>query len=293
MAESNEDSKAKHPEKAAEEAPVGAAEPKDEAAEPKAKTVKPKAKAAEPKDEAAEPKAKAAKPKAKAAEPKAKTAKPKAKAAEPKAKTAKPKAKATAPKDEVAEPKDEAAAPKDKAAAPKDETAAPKDEAAEPKDEAAAPKDEAPKATSPSPAPPPSRTVPPLPADAHYIWGTGRRKAAVARVRIRPGSGNFLVNKRKMDEYFPRLCDQESVLAPLHILGMLVSYDVWVNVNGGGATGQAGAVTLGLARALAKHIPEVEHDLRGKGLLTRDARMKERKKPGQPGARKRFQFSKR
>ena len=74
---------------------------------------------------------------------------------------------------------------------------------------------------------------------------------------------------------------------------MLKSYDVFVNVSGGGFTGQAGAVSLGLARALAKHMPETEHDLRDKGLLTRDARAKERKKPGQPGARKRFQFSKR
>jgi len=73
----------------------------------------------------------------------------------------------------------------------------------------------------------------------------------------------------------------------------LTSYDIWVNVGGGGSTGQAGAVSLGVARALAKHVPENEHDLRDKGLLTRDARMKERKKPGQPGARKSFQFSKR
>ncbi len=268
MAESNEDSKAKQPAEAVE-APAAAAEPKDEAAESKPEAAKPKPKAAKPK-----PKPKAAKPKDEAVESKDDTAEPKDDAAESKEEAAKPK------------PKSKAAKPKDKAAESKDETAEPKDDAAESKDEAPKPKEEEPKAT-------PSRTAPPLPADAHYIWGTGRRKAAVARVRIRPGSGNFLVNKRKMDEYFPRLCDQESVLAPLQILGMLVSYDVWVNVNGGGATGQAGAVTLGLARALAKHIPEVEHDLRGKGLLTRDARMKERKKPGQPGARKRFQFSKR
>lgn len=144
-----------------------------------------------------------------------------------------------------------------------------------------------------APAPKPSRQAPPLPEGKHYIWGTGRRKAAVARVRIRPGSGKFLVNKREKDEFFTRIKDQMDVLAPLATIGMLTSFDVWVNVNGGGMTGQAGAVSLGLARAIAKHMPEVEHDLREKGLLTRDARMTERKKPGQPGARKRFQFSKR
>ncbi len=185
----------------------------------------------------------------------------------------------------------------DKSESKQDETAAEAPAAAEePKGEASEPKPETPQtpeASPKSPEPSPTRTAPPLPADAHYVWGTGRRKASIARVRIKPGSGNFLINKRKMDEYFPRLCDRELILSPLKMLGMLASYDVWVNVGGGGCTGQAGAVTLGLARALAKHIPDVEHDLRGKGLLTRDARMKERKKPGQPGARKRFQFSKR
>ena len=208
--------------------------------------------------------------------------------AEPKDEAVKPKPKAAKSK-----PKSKAAESKDKAAEPEDEAAESQDEAMEPQDEAVEPQDEAPKEAPPEPEPKPSRTAPPLPADAHYIWGTGRRKAAIARVRIKPGSGNFLINKRKMDEYFPKLCDQQSILAPLQLLGMLSSYDVWANVNGGGATGQAGAVTLGLARALSKHIPDIEHDLRGKGLLTRDARMKERKKPGQPGARKRFQFSKR
>ena len=143
------------------------------------------------------------------------------------------------------------------------------------------------------PKPKPSRTAPPLPEGQHYVWGTGRRKASVARVRIRPGSGKVLINKREVVEYFTKLRDQNTAMAPLEALGMLTSYDIWVNVGGGGSTGQAGAVSLGVARALAKHVPENEHDLRGKGLLTRDARMKERKKPGQPGARKSFQFSKR
>ncbi len=138
-----------------------------------------------------------------------------------------------------------------------------------------------------------SKTAPPMPENTHYIWGTGRRKSAVARVRIRPGSGNITINKREMTDYFTTERDRQSVVSPLKVVGMLKSYDVWVNVGGGGYTGQAGAVMMGLARAISKHIPEVEHDLRSKGLLTRDSRMKERKKPGQPGARKSFQFSKR
>ncbi|MCD4826109.1 MAG: 30S ribosomal protein S9 [Phycisphaerae bacterium] len=132
-----------------------------------------------------------------------------------------------------------------------------------------------------------------MPEGTHYIWGTGRRKASVARVRIKPGTGKFLVNKREANAYFTQLRDQEAVISPLKTLGMMASYDVFVNVGGGGSTGQAGAVLLGLARALSKHMPEVDQELRDKGLMTRDARMKERKKPGQPGARKRFQFSKR
>ncbi len=138
-----------------------------------------------------------------------------------------------------------------------------------------------------------SRTAPPLPAGVQFIWGTGRRKSAVARVRIRPGEGKILINKREMTDFFPHLKDQQMVLSPLEILGMVRSYDVSVNLNGGGWTGQSGAIALGLARALSKHMPEIERDLRNRGLLTRDARCKERKKPGQPGARKRFQFSKR
>ncbi len=144
-----------------------------------------------------------------------------------------------------------------------------------------------------APAPKPSRTAPPLPEGTHYIWGTGRRKASIARVRIKPGSGKILINQREVVDYFKKLRDQETALAPLNTLGMLGSFDVFANVSGGGSTGQAGAVSLGVARALSKHMPDNEHDLRNKGLLTRDARMKERKKPGQPGARKSFQFSKR
>lgn len=176
------------------------------------------------------------------------------------------------------------------------EPATDKAEATEPltdKVEAAEPATEKTEKTDAVEAQPTSRTAPALPEGTHYIWGTGRRKSAVARVRIRPGSGKFMVNKRDKDEYFTRSRDQQEVISPLKATGMLTSYDVYVNVGGGGATGQAGAVSLGLARAMAKHMPEVDHNLREKGLLTRDARMKERKKPGQPGARKRFQFSKR
>lgn len=135
--------------------------------------------------------------------------------------------------------------------------------------------------------------APALPEGQHFIWGTGRRKTAVARVRIRPGTGQFTVNKRQADEYFRIERDREDIRAPLAAAKMPTSWDVWVNVNGGGFHGQAGAVTLGLARALAKAMPEIESALRAHRLLTRDARMKERKKYGQRGARRRFQFSKR
>jgi small subunit ribosomal protein S9 len=147
--------------------------------------------------------------------------------------------------------------------------------------------------SAPAEAPKAQRSAPPLPAGKHYIWGTGRRKKSVARVRIRPGSGNILINKRDMTDYFAADADRSAVAAPLEAVNMVASWDIWANVGGGGTTGQAGAVELGLARALAKAMPELEHDLRGKGLLTRDSRMKERKKYGQRGARRRFQFSKR
>jgi len=125
------------------------------------------------------------------------------------------------------------------------------------------------------------------------ISATGRRKTAVARVRLLPGTGKIEVNGRPFEEYFPTLSLQNSVVAPLSVAKLATSYDVFVTANGGGVHGQAGAVRLGIARALL----EVDGNLRGslkvEGLLTRDPRMKERKKSGQPGARKRFQFSKR
>ncbi len=153
--------------------------------------------------------------------------------------------------------------------------------------------EETPKPAAPVQEAAPSRTAAPLPEGVHYIWGTGRRKKAVARVRIRPGTGKIIINKREMANYFPQQKEQQAVIAPLKASNMLSSWDIWANVDGGGLTGQAGAVTLGLARALSRAMPELESGLRSHGLLTRDARMKERKKYGQKGARRRFQFSKR
>ncbi len=129
--------------------------------------------------------------------------------------------------------------------------------------------------------------------DGPYIWGTGRRKRAVARVRIRPGDGKFLINNRKVDEFFCIKRDRVAVRQPLDVTETSKTYDVFVNVRGGGISGQAGAVLLGLARALVKAGSDYEPKLREFNLLTRDARKVERKKYGQRGARKRFQFSKR
>ena len=130
-------------------------------------------------------------------------------------------------------------------------------------------------------------------AGKEYTWGTGRRKTAVARVRICEGSGNIVVNGRKMEEYFPVLQHQLHVLAPLQATETRGKYDVYVNVRGGGATGQSQAVLLGIARALMKHDETLEGTLRDGGFLTRDSRIKERKKYGRRGARRSFQFSKR
>jgi len=126
-----------------------------------------------------------------------------------------------------------------------------------------------------------------------YWWGTGRRKTSVARVRIRPGSGKCLVNKKEMDEYFTRDQDRKAVQAPLKAVHAERAFDVFINVKGGGITGQAGASLLGVARALRSYDENYIGVLRDNGLLTRDPRMVERKKPGQSGARRRFQFSKR
>jgi small subunit ribosomal protein S9 len=126
-----------------------------------------------------------------------------------------------------------------------------------------------------------------------YWWGTGRRKSSIARVRIRPGDGKLLVNKRELGDYFPREQDKKVVLAPLRAVEAEKSFDVFINVRGGGTSGQSGAACLGIARALRNYDENYVQTLRDGGHLTRDGRMVERKKYGQRGARRRFQFSKR
>lgn len=124
-------------------------------------------------------------------------------------------------------------------------------------------------------------------------WGTGRRKTAVARVRLLPGSGKVRINGRAFEQYFPMETLRMQATQPLVIVGVADKFDVRVNVRGGGPSGQAGAVRLGIARALLKSDATLRPVLKAAGLLTRDARQKERKKYGQPGARKRYQYSKR
>ena len=126
-----------------------------------------------------------------------------------------------------------------------------------------------------------------------FFWGTGRRKRSVARVRLKPGSGKMVVNKKDYDKYFTQAKDINAVTAPLKAVSGEKSFDVFVNVQGGGTTGQAGAMVLGLSRALLAADPDTFDALRNAGYLTRDPRMVERKKYGQRGARRRFQFSKR
>lgn len=122
---------------------------------------------------------------------------------------------------------------------------------------------------------------------------TGRRKTSVARVRLTEGSGKFLVNRRELSEYFPRQVHRILIELPLKAVDRLGRVDVHVNVKGGGLTGQAGAVRLGVARCLLAIDEDFRRILKSHGLLTRDSRKVERKKYGQPKARKRFQFSKR
>jgi small subunit ribosomal protein S9 len=125
------------------------------------------------------------------------------------------------------------------------------------------------------------------------ILGTGRRKTAVARVRLKTGDGKIVINKRTLNEYFPNVRYQQAVLAPLNQSGRLSNVDVSIRVDGGGLTGQADACKMGIARALKKYDLALEGVLRDSGLLTRDSRMKERKKYGLRGARRGTQFSKR
>ena len=131
------------------------------------------------------------------------------------------------------------------------------------------------------------------PDKSGFWWGTGRRKSSVARVRIKPGKGGLLINKKELDDYFKCQNDRNAVMAPLKAVDAEKSFDIFVNVNGGGTTGQSGAILLGIARALKDFDISFMSALRDGNYLTRDGRMVERKKPGQRGARRGFQFSKR
>ena len=125
------------------------------------------------------------------------------------------------------------------------------------------------------------------------LLGTGRRKSATARVRIKPGSGKITVNHRNVETYFPIDEHRMIINEPFQTTENSEKFDVRVNVQGGGTAGQAEAIRLGIARALLLHDAELRPTLKAEGLLTRDSRVRERKKPGQPGARKNFQFSRR
>jgi small subunit ribosomal protein S9 len=126
------------------------------------------------------------------------------------------------------------------------------------------------------------------------IWATGRRKNATARVRMSPGAGRFLINDRSVDDFFGgHFRSRWQVMRPFDVSKLGSQYDIWVDVVGGGVTGQAGAISHGLARAFSQLENGQRIAMRKEGLLTRDSRMVERKKPGRPKARKRFQYSKR
>ena len=129
-------------------------------------------------------------------------------------------------------------------------------------------------------------------ADIQY-YGTGRRKTSTARVYLRPGSGEIKVNKRGFEEYFPNEALRMIINQPLRLTETQGKFNIFVNVDGGGTAGQAGAVRHGITRALMEYNADLRPVLKKAGLITRDPRQKERKKYGQKGARKRFQFSKR
>jgi small subunit ribosomal protein S9 len=125
------------------------------------------------------------------------------------------------------------------------------------------------------------------------ILGTGRRKSSVARVRVKAGSGKLTINGRPLEEYFPCVKDQRAMLDPIDAVSQRESVDIAIKVQGGGSTGQSGACRMGIARALVGYNEDLFPVLRDGGFLTRDSRMKERKKPGLHGARRGVQFSKR
>jgi small subunit ribosomal protein S9 len=130
-------------------------------------------------------------------------------------------------------------------------------------------------------------------ADQVQYYGTGRRKSSVARIFLRPGTGEFKVNGKNFDEYFVTDAQRIEAKQPLVVSETANTFNIIANVSGGGVNGQSGAVKMGIARALLEFNPELRSKLKGEGFLSRDARQKERKKYGQKGARKRFQFSKR
>jgi small subunit ribosomal protein S9 len=131
------------------------------------------------------------------------------------------------------------------------------------------------------------------PGKLEQYYGTGRRKTSVARVYLRPGQGNYKVNGRELDVFFKTPAMRAMVRHPLSVVEMADRFDILINVSGGGNNGQAGAARMGISRALLRFNPELRGALKKMGFLTRDSRAKERKKYGQKGARKRFQFSKR
>ena len=151
--------------------------------------------------------------------------------------------------------------------------------------------------TQPAAAPTPAVARKPIrpvgPTAGNWWWGTGRRKTAVARVRIRPGEGKFNVNTKPMDVFFTEERDRNNINNVLEKTSTRGKVDIEVNVRGGGYTGQAGAIILGLGRALLRYDQNLDPILREHGFMTRDSRKVERKKYGQAGARRRFQFSKR
>ena len=125
------------------------------------------------------------------------------------------------------------------------------------------------------------------------FYATGKRKTAVARIWMRPGTGQITINKRSMEDYLVREFDRVLIMEPFKITDTVDKFDAYINVKGSGISGQAGAIRHGISRALVATDPGLRDPLKKGGLLTRDARMKERKKYGQPGARARFQYSKR
>jgi small subunit ribosomal protein S9 len=129
--------------------------------------------------------------------------------------------------------------------------------------------------------------------EGERFYATGKRKTSVARVWMSPGSGQMKINKKPFEQYVSRESDRMLILEPLKATDLLNRFDMYVNVRGGGISGQAGAIRHGISRALVSMDPELRAPLKKQGFLTRDSRMKERKKYGQPGARARFQYSKR